>query len=194
MITSSISSSSSSSSSLSSGDIRVFNMMRFNSIPLSNLAILLELNLTTNDLSFVSIINFPGGMSKFTIRYDSKTQRYLTLSNPVKSTFDYNQRNILSLFYSKDLLNWQVGIYELLYDDTGLESNDSLRYTGFQYVDWQFDDFNSFSHESSCIEWNCSNGNDLIYLIRTSYRGAESFHNSNRITFKNLNHFRQYIQ
>jgi len=189
-----ISSSSSSSSSLSSGDIRVFNMMRFNSIPLSNLAILLELNLTTNDLSFVSIINFPGGMSKFTIRYDSKTQRYLTLSNPVKSTFDYNQRNILSLFYSKDLLNWQVGIYELLYDDTGLESNDSLRYTGFQYVDWQFDDFNSFSHESSCIEWNCSNGNDLIYLIRTSYRGAESFHNSNRITFKNLNHFRQYIQ
>lgn len=178
----------------STDDIRVFNIMRFNSIPLSNLAILLELNLTTNILSFLSIIHFPGGMSKFTIRYDLISNTYLSLSNPVDSNFDYNQRNVLSLVYSKDLVNWNIAIEKLLYDDTGLQANDSLRYTGFHYVDWQFDDLSSLKKNSTCIQWNCLNGPDLIYLIRTSYRGANSYHNSNRITFKTLKNFRLFIQ
>ena len=29
--------------------------------------------------------------------------------------------------------------------------------------------------------------------IRTAYRGADSFHNSNRITFKRIQHYAQYI-
>jgi hypothetical protein len=181
------------SSKLNSSNIRVFNVMRFNSIPLSNLAILLELNLITNNLSFISIINFPGGMSKFTIRYDIITKSYLTLSNPVISNFDFNQRNILSLSYSKDLINWNIVIDKLLYDDTGLQSNDSLHYTGFHYVDWQFDNLLSIKTNGTCIQWNCDGGPDIIYLIRTSYRGANSFHNSNRITFKTLSNFRQFI-
>ena len=173
-----------------SSDIRVINVMRFNSIPLANLAILLELNLTTNNLSFVSIISFPGGMSKFTIRYDVLTKTYVTLSNPVSSSIDVSQRNILSFVYSKDLINWTIAIEKLLYDDTGLESNDSLRYTGFHYVDWQFDERGK---NGTCVQWNCNGGKDLIYLIRTSYRGADSYHNSNRITFKILSDFRQYL-
>ena len=32
-------------------------------------------------------------------------------------------------------------------------------------------------------------GADIIYLIRTSYRGANSYHNSNRLTFKRLPNF-----
>ena len=146
-------------SSASSKELRVFNIFRFNAVALPHLAIILELNQTTNTLSFVSIIKFPGGMSKFSIRYD-----------PVTQTHDYGQRNILSLSYSKDLVNWTIGIDHLLYDDTDLEFNDSLRYTGFHYVDWQFDQVSS--NQSSCIEWNCNGGSDIIYLIRTPYRGA----------------------
>ena len=173
-----------------SSDIRVINVMRFNSIPLVNLAILLELNFTTNNLSFVSIIQFPGGMSKFTIRYDVITKTYLSLSNPVSSSFDVYQRNVLSLVYSKDLIDWNIAIEKLLYDDTGLQSNDSLRYTGFHYVDWQFD---QKGNNGTCVQWNCYGGDDLIYLVRTAYRGANSYHNSNRITFKILPNFRKYL-
>lgn len=44
----------------------------------------------------------------------------------------------------------------------------SAAYSGFHYVDWHFDG---------------DSGRDIIMLIRTAYRGAVSYHNSNRITF-----------
>jgi hypothetical protein len=182
----------------SSKDIRVLNIIRFNSIPLTNFAIILELNQTTNTLSFVSIINFPGGMTKFVIRYDPISEAYFSLVNPVTDSFDPSQRNILSLSYTKDLVNlsnWNIIADRLLYDDTGFTVNDSLRYTGFHYVDWQFDKLPSslVDSEASCIEWNCDGGPHIIYLIRTSYRGADSFHNSNRITYKTLTNYRELI-
>ena len=48
---------------------------------------------------------------------------------------------------------------------TTASQEDSLRLTGFQYVDWQFD------------------GQDIIYLVRTAYGGGHNYHDSNRITF-----------
>ena len=36
-------------------------------------------------------------------------------------------------------------------------------------------------------------GNDIVAAIRTAYNGADSFHNSNRITFKRIQGYRQYI-
>ena len=44
------------------------------------------------------------------------------------------------------------------------------------------------------MEWNCDREPYLIYLIRTSYLDADSFHNSNRITYKTLKNYRQRIQ
>lgn len=178
-------------------DVRVLNVLRFNSIPLANLAIILELNQSTFTLEFRSIIQFPGGMTKFSIRYDPVTETYLSFVNPVTSTIDPLQRNILSLSYTRDVVNlsdWQILADRLLYDDTGFTTNDSLRYTGFHYVDWQFDSLSLQSNRSSCIEWNCDGGPHLIYLIRTSYRGANSYHNSNRITFRTLKNYRQLIR
>ena len=61
----------------------------------------------------------------------------------------------------------------LLHDDTGLAPQDSVRYTGFHYVDWRFD-----------------GADDIVYAVRTGYRGANSYHNSNFITFKRLADFR----
>ncbi len=180
----------------SSKELRILNIIRFNSIPYANLAIILELNQTTNTLSFVSIITFPGGMTKFTIRYDPVTEAYFSLVNPVTRNLDPSQRNILSLSYTKDLINWTIVADRLLYDDTGLTVIDSVRYTGFQYVDWQFDRLSSSLSDSkaSCIEWDCDGGSHIIYLIRTSYRGADSYHNSNRITYKTLTNYRELIK
>ena len=175
--------------------LRVLNVLRFNSTPVSNLAIILELNKTNNTLFFVSIIDFPGGMSKFSIRYDPVTETYFSFVNPVTFSDRPTQRNILSLSYSKDLINWTIAADRLLYDDSGFSTNDSLHYTGFHYVDWQFDRLSpSSNNQSSCIEWNCDGGPHMIYLIRTSYRGANSYHNSNRITYKVLKNYRNLFE
>ena len=177
-----------------SNEYRVLNIIRFNSVPLSNLAIVLELDQTTNTLSFVSIINFLGGMTKFVIRYDPVTQAYYSLVNPVSIPQYSSQRNILSLSYTKDLVNlsdWKILVDRLLYDDSGFSEEDSIRYTGFHYVDWQFDQLSASKHNASCIEWNCDGGSDIVYGIRTGYRGANTFHNTNRITYKNLTNYRQ---
>ncbi|CAF1575895.1 unnamed protein product, partial [Didymodactylos carnosus] len=185
------------SAGVSQQQLRVLNVLRFNSDPLANLAIILELNLTTYTLSFVSLIELPGGLSKFSIRYDPITRTYLTLSNPVTSRTETSQRNILSLSYTNDVVGlseWHIISDRLLYDDTGLTENDSLRYTGFQYVDWQFDTLSSSVGKASCIDWNCDGGPDMIYLIRTAYRGANSYHNSNRITYKTLHNYRALIK
>jgi hypothetical protein len=182
--------------SLFGPQIRVLNVLRFYSTPLANMAIILELNMTTNTLSFVSIISFPGGLLKFSIRYDPVSETYFSLVNPLTQNFDFDQRNILSLSYTKDLVNlskWNIAVERLLYDDTGLTVNDSLRYTGFHFIDWQFDGM-PISDQASCIEWNCDGGSDIIYVIRTAYRGANSYHNSNRITYKTLKNYRELIK
>ena len=66
----------------------------------------------------------------------------------------------------------------LLSDDTGLSAADSIRYTGFHYVDWQFDG---------------PGGRDIVMAVRTAYRGAVSYHNSNRLTFKRIRGWRDLL-
>lgn len=39
-------------------------------------------------------------------------------------------------------------------------------------------------------QFDGADGEDIIYAVRTAYRGAESYHNSNRITFKTLRNYR----
>ena len=153
----------------------IFNILRLNSLPApGNFAVVLQYNQSRNELDFRAVINLPGGHTKFVIRRDPVTKLYITLSNNNTDPAYTDQRNILTMCYSTDLFNWTiVGI--LLSDDTGLSQADSVRYTGFHYVDWQVD------------------GDDLLFLARTAYRGAVSYHNSNRITFKRIVGFRSYL-
>ncbi len=120
------------------------------------------------------IIKFPGGTHKFVVRRDPVTGMYVNLSN--KNTVEgfASQRNVLTMSVSEDLRNWRV-CKVIVQDDSGHREKDSLRLVGFQYPDWQFD------------------GDDLIILSRTSYRGARSFHDSNRITYHVLKNFRHYF-
>jgi len=84
------------------------------------------------------------------------------------------QRNVLSLTASRDLVHWRH-VKTLLTDDTGLLHEDSVKLTGFQYVDWQFD------------------GADIIYIVRVAYRGAVGFHDSNRVWYCVLRDFRSLL-
>lgn len=77
------------------------------------------------------------------------------------------------LAISADIYAWNTCAV-LLMDDTGLSALDSARYTGFHYVDWVFD------------------GPDILYAVRTGYRGSNSFHNANRMTVKRVVDYRQF--
>ena len=122
------------------------------------------------------IIAFPGGgIGKFTVRKDPVTGFYFTLSNPYRKLANiYSGRSILSLSCSADLRNWYL-LSDIYTDETGQEEEISVKQTGFQYADWQFD------------------GDDLIAVVRVSYRGAHTYHDSNRIWFRRIRNFRRFL-
>lgn len=155
----------------------LWNILRFNSKPTVDKAAIIRIQDEGRRLSFDpngGFIEFPGGMSKFTIRRDPETDIYLTLTNNNTDPAFPNQRNVLALYKSVDLQHWEH-IKTLLQDDLPLEHADSMQLTGFQYVDWQFD------------------GESLLYLVRTAYDRANNYHDSNRITFHRLDGFRQLV-
>ncbi|MHB1461089.1 MAG: sialidase family protein [Armatimonadota bacterium] len=157
----------------------IWNILRFNSAPHDDMVAIVNVTDEGKTVAFnpeTGFVSFPGGMTKFTIRRDTVTGRYLTLTNPRSDTAVYgqNQRNRLMLCASDDLRQWRE-VMLLMEDDLGYDERQSRRSTGFQYVDWQFD------------------GDDIIYLVRTAYDGAHNYHDSNRITFHRLADHRQYI-
>ncbi len=153
------------------------NILRFNSAPLVDKAAICTLSEDGGTLSFdpsTGFMDFPGGMTKFTIRRDPVSGLYLTLSNNNTDPSRPEQRNVLSLHCSADLRNWRHCV-TVLEDGSELSHADSLFYTGFQYVDWHFD------------------GEDIIYLVRTAYDGAVRFHDANRITYHVLKDYAQTL-
>ena len=80
-------------------------------------------------------------------------------------------RNNLTLSVSDDLLTWRV-VETVMSDDAAFPEWASQLWTGFQYVDFQFD------------------GNDLITAVRAAYRGAANYHNSNRLLHQRITNWR----
>ncbi len=111
------------------------------------------------------LIDFPGGNTKFTIRYDPVSRRYWSLVNPQKNP--PAQRNILALTSSPDLRHWTIASVILQNSDT--------EKTAFQYVDWQFD------------------GSDIIAVSRTAFGGAHTYHDANFLTFHRIANFRAFL-
>jgi hypothetical protein len=158
-------------------DGKLHNLLRMH-LAKPNKAAILNLSDDGKELTFcgkTGIIDFIGGASKFTIRRDPVTGLYFTLTNFVTEAEYPTRRNILNLAVSEDLRAWK-NLGTILFDDSGFEPRESAAFTGFQYPDWQFD------------------GDDIIYLVRTAYRGAHNFHDSNRITFHVLKEFRKYLK
>lgn len=157
------------------GDI--WNVIRLNSEPVVDKAAIIKLSADNQSITFdpaSGFIDFPGGMHKFTIRYDEASQLYVTLVNDNSYPSEVQQRNMLSLYTSPDLLHWNF-VKRLITDDSGISVPYSIAKVGFQYADWQFD------------------GKDIIFIARTSYDGADTYHNANRITFHRIKNVRNYF-
>ena len=108
---------------------------------------------------------------------------------------------------SPDLRQWTIR-ETLLETDEGMAEEDVWRYTSFSYVDWQFEGPDVrplFSCHvllaipsepllpASADTQRVRPRAQIIYAIRTSYRGGVSFHNTNRITYKRLDDFARYL-
>ncbi|MBA7555816.1 hypothetical protein ES705_48503 [subsurface metagenome] len=132
-----------------------------------------EDGLTASFDPFTGFMNFIGGASKFSIRYDEKSGLYWTIANMVGEGYSDMEaatvRNTLVLKSSSDLKNWSVNKTLLYHPD--------VKNHAFQYVDWQFD------------------GRDIIFLSRTAYddefEGAHSYHDANYVTFHRIRNFRK---
>ncbi|NGM61345.1 exo-alpha-sialidase [Sphingobacterium sp. SGG-5] len=126
-----------------------------------------------------NFVHFPGAETKFTIRYDSLSKQYWTITNKISSfrntngrTHDGNwhQRNVLVLMSSSDLMNWTIKKKILKWGEgMHLRTWDTF---GFQYVDWVFD------------------SNDIAFVSRTSWYGFR-YHDANMITFHRISDFRK---
>ena len=155
----------------------VWNILRFNSTPIWDKAAVIQVHDGGQKITFQpndGFIDFPGGITKFTIRFDSVSELYLTLSNNNPNIENPSRRSLLSLHASENLTDWQHKM-TLLQDDSGLSDDQSIELAGFQYPDWQFD------------------REDIICLVRNAYDGAHNFHDSNRITFHRIKNFRRLI-
>jgi hypothetical protein len=118
--------------------------------------------------------DFPGGSTKFTIRFDPVSKHYWSLANWVPQRHrDQGRkpaatRNTLALIRSADLRNWEVRSIVAYHPDVVKH--------GFQYPDWLFD------------------GDDLVAVSRTAYDdglgGANNFHDANYLTFHRIADFR----
>ena len=117
-------------------------------------------------------VSMPGGSVKFTVRFDSKSKQYWSITNILPANESPANpgivRNTLALVRSKDLHHWEVV--------RRLWHHDDDKHYGSQYVDWVFDK------------------NDLVAVARTadedSSGGAHDFHDANLLTFFRVRAFR----
>ena len=154
-------------------DGEVWNILRFNSLPLWDKAAIVRVHDNGKTITFdpeSGFIDFPGGMTKFTIRFDPTTGLYLTLSNnnPNPSQPSRAHRAVVAHLRRPAPLGSQT---HAVRRRSGLTYEQSVQLTGFQYVDWQFD------------------GGDILYIVRTAYDGAHNYHDANRITFHQIRDF-----
>ncbi|CAN5629052.1 hypothetical protein BH10ACI4_BH10ACI4_07920 [soil metagenome] len=140
----------------------------------ANISRVAILGLAGEKLSFKRLVDFPGGATKFSIRFDPISHLYWTLSNPALPGEELavsspgSVRNTLALMSSPDLAIWTPR-------KIVLHADDSLTHA-FQYVDWQFD------------------GKDLIVASRTAADDdqgpAHTYHDANYLTFHRVIDFR----
>ena len=118
---------------------------------------------------FEKTILFNGSLHKFYIQYDKKANRYVGLINRM-TTDQIWQRNVLSLVSSEDLDSWQT-------------ERDLIK---LEDINWQEDAWKcGVQYPSFLLEEN-----EIVAVVRTAINGADSFHNSNAMTFhrfKNIN-------
>jgi len=121
-------------------------------------------------LTLDRVIDFPGGISKFSLLFDDVSGYYLALVNRVTDPEKPMSRDVLSLTKSKDALHW-----EFVTDLLDLSPFGDGTKIGAQYPDAIID------------------GEDILWTQRTAMNQASNFHDSNYITFHRLSGFRKLL-
>ncbi len=145
---------------------RLLNILRYNVSPHFRKALVLTISTDGKCLTFDRVIDFYGGMTKFTIRRHPQTGVYWSLVNRVTRPDKAAMRSVLTLVSSPNLNDW-TPVRDILRDDR----ETAPQYIGFQYIDWLFD------------------GDDIIFVSRTAYNGAHNYHDANHLTFHRVRHF-----
>ncbi len=130
-------------------------------------------------MKFAGYLDIPTTDSKCSILFDERSDCYISLVSYYREGEEIScakisegaeVRNLLSLIYSKDLYNWKLAAHVL--DYRHLDS----KFTGFQYVDMSVD------------------GDDLLFLSRTGFNRAKTYHDSNFMTFHRIENFRALFE
>lgn len=120
-------------------------------------------------LEYVRCIEYPCNNSKFTIKYDPVSKKYISIGSRIYDPEKIGARNLLSLLVSDDCINWSVAF------DLIDKRDEDHKQVGFQYVDMDFDN------------------DDLVFLCRTAQNNASNFHDSNYMTFHRVKNFRKLL-
>ena len=121
-------------------------------------------------LCFHDFIALPSGSnSKTHIVYDPASDMYLAIGNICVDPQTPAQRNVLALQCSRDLHEWRVAEILLDYRD------EDPRDVGFQYIYFIID------------------GDDILYLSRTSLNGARNFHDANYSVMHRVKDYRRLL-
>ena len=162
----------------------IVNMLRVDDkSTLDEKAAIVRINENGTEASFdvaSGFVPFNGGSKKFMIQFDGSSELYWCFANIItdegKATY-YGKnpttiRNTLALLSSPDLKNWTLRQIVLSHHDQSKH--------GFQYPDFTFE------------------GNDIIFVSRTSYEdadgGAHNQHDANYLTFHRIKKFRKLPQ
>lgn len=156
-------------------DGSIVNILRVDYRPQGGKAAVITISEDGTKASFdpkAGFVDFPGGCKKFTIRYDSVSKKYWTLSNAIlprhKGSNPERTRNAVTLMSSPDLRKWTIHSVVLYHTDVHRHA--------FQYLDWHFED------------------EDIIAVSRTAYDdalgGAHNAHDANYLTFHRIRNFR----
>ena len=159
-------------------DGKVYDILRCESQPASGYAAVVQISKDGKNVFKVescdSLIRMPTSVSKFVIRFDEKTQKYISLTsiNTIKGFAD--QRSILAMVSSDNLFDWKINEY-LLVDREIMNPVCSAYEHAFQYVDFVID------------------GDDIIMLVREAAGRTNIWHDGSHVTFYRINGFRNYL-
>lgn len=159
-----------------SGELYV--MYRIDAAPTLGHAALFTLSQDGSTLRVVEecngVVEFPYTQSKFTVRYDETTGRYLSLTS-LSTANSVLQRNVLGLVASKDLIHWEI-VDVLLVDREMVNPTVSMHAHAFQYVDFVLA------------------GNALYFLVREAVGDTITFHDANYVTLYRIEDYAAWIR
>ncbi|MBQ1223305.1 MAG: exo-alpha-sialidase [Oscillospiraceae bacterium] len=156
-------------------DGKLRNIYRYQLIgntPSYGLAVVMDVDTENPEApeTFSRMMSFPGNHSKFMIKRAPGTDKYVSIVSRILGEGCENNRNLLSLVSSTDLVSWELVCDLLDYRDA------DPKYVGFQYVDFFFE------------------GEDLLWLCRTAINGARNFHDANCQTFHRIENYKELIK